>query len=88
MTRLAIKSAFAVLVAVLLLCSTALAVGTGIAGAAEIAAGNVTGQPAPSESPIDNPPPAQKETSESFCQGGAWIFFILLTQILSLLLPE
>ena len=26
--------------------------------------------------------------SESFCQGGAWIFFILLTQILSLLLPE
>ena len=27
-------------------------------------------------------------TSESFCQGGAWIFFILLTQILSLLLPE
>lgn len=25
---------------------------------------------------------------ESFCQGGAWIFFILLTQILSLLLPE
>ena len=28
------------------------------------------------------------EKSESFCQGGAWIFFILLTQILSLLLPE
>ena len=28
------------------------------------------------------------KTSESFCQGGAWIFFILLTQILSLLLPE
>ena len=27
-------------------------------------------------------------SSESFCQGGAWIFFILLTQILSLLLPE
>lgn len=27
-------------------------------------------------------------TSESFCQGGAWIFFILFTQILSLLLPE
>ena len=26
--------------------------------------------------------------SESFCQGGAWIFFILLTHILSLLLPE
>ena len=26
--------------------------------------------------------------SESFCQGGAWIFFILFTQILSLLLPE
>ena len=64
MTRLAIKSAFAVLVAVLLLCSTALAVGTGIAGAAGIAAGNVIGQPAPSESPLDNPPPAQKETSE------------------------
>ena len=69
MTRLAIKSAFAVLVAVLLLCSTALAVGTGIAGAAEIAAGNVTGQPAPSESPIDNPPPAQKETSEAGSDG-------------------
>ena len=29
-----------------------------------------------------------KVSSESFCQGGAWIFFILLTQILSLLLPE
>ena len=29
-----------------------------------------------------------KFQSESFCQGGAWIFFILLTQILSLLLPE
>ncbi|MBS5647347.1 MAG: hypothetical protein KHW67_07830 [Lachnospiraceae bacterium] len=29
-----------------------------------------------------------KVISESFCQGGAWIFFILLTQILSLLLPE
>ena len=28
------------------------------------------------------------DMSESFCQGGAWIFFILLTQILSLLLPE
>ena len=28
------------------------------------------------------------DASESFCQGGAWIFFILLTQILSLLLPE
>ena len=28
------------------------------------------------------------DSSESFCQGGAWIFFILLTQILSLLLPE
>ena len=27
-------------------------------------------------------------SSESFCQGGVWIFFILLTQILSLLLPE
>ena len=27
-------------------------------------------------------------TSESFCQGGALIFFILFTQILSLLLPE
>ncbi len=27
-------------------------------------------------------------SSESFCQGGAWIFFILFTQILSLLLPE
>lgn len=69
MTRLAIKSAFAVLVAVLLLCSTALAVGTGIAGAAGIAAGNVTGQPAPSESPLDNPPPAQKETSEAGSDG-------------------
>ena len=32
--------------------------------------------------------PARHVTSESFCQGGAWIFFILLTQILSLLLPE
>ena len=32
--------------------------------------------------------PPEKATSESFCQGGAWIFFILLTQILSLLLPE
>ena len=31
---------------------------------------------------------AKQLTSESFCQGGAWIFFILLTQILSLLLPE
>lgn len=31
---------------------------------------------------------AYKMSSESFCQGGAWIFFILLTQILSLLLPE
>ena len=30
----------------------------------------------------------QIDSSESFCQGGAWIFFILLTQILSLLLPE
>ena len=27
-------------------------------------------------------------SSESFCKGGAWIFFILLTQILSLLLSE
>ena len=27
-------------------------------------------------------------SSESFCQGGAWIFFILFTQTLSLLLPE
>ena len=32
--------------------------------------------------------PPEIKTSESFCQGGAWIFFILLTQILSLLLPE
>lgn len=32
--------------------------------------------------------PPKTEYSESFCQGGAWIFFILLTQILSLLLPE
>ena len=31
---------------------------------------------------------AMQRSSESFCQGGAWIFFILLTQILSLLLPE
>lgn len=31
---------------------------------------------------------ARRESSESFCQGGAWIFFILLTQVLSLLLPE
>ena len=30
----------------------------------------------------------RKVSFESFCQGGAWIFFILLTQILSLLLPE
>ena len=32
--------------------------------------------------------PDSNDTSESFCQGGAWIFFILFTQILSLLLPE
>ena len=32
--------------------------------------------------------PGETFTSESFCQGGAWIFFILLTQILPLLLPE
>lgn len=31
---------------------------------------------------------ARRESSESFCQGGAWIFFILFTQTLSLLLPE
>lgn len=35
-----------------------------------------------------NMAPVYHFSSESFCQGGAWIFFILLTQILSLLLPE
>ena len=46
MKRSAVRSVLAVLVAILLLCSMALAVGGGVAGAGAAAAGSITGQTA------------------------------------------
>ena len=51
MKRSAVRSVFAVLVAMLLLCSMALAVGGGVAGAGAAAAGSITGQTAAPSKP-------------------------------------
>ena len=51
MKRSAVRSVLAVLVAMLLLCSMALAVGGGVAGAGAAAAGSITGQTAAPSKP-------------------------------------
>ena len=51
MMRSAVRSVLAVLVAILLLCSMALAVGGGVAGAGAAAAGSITGQTAAPSKP-------------------------------------
>lgn len=51
MKRSAVRSVLAVLVAILLLCSMALAVGGGVAGAGAAAAGSITGQTAAPSKP-------------------------------------